>query len=106
VSDFELALVHYRLLFPAVASLGVAPACEVWKQEYDRIAASGLRATLIVGTTSDAGGATAQRQFDQKVLLRALIIRRAELDETFEAAVLAPPSHKMRRRAGTIVQLG
>lgn len=81
MSDFDLALEHYRLQFPTLASLGTSAA--TWKVEYDRVAALGLEATLVTGTGADGSSVAAQRNFDQKHLLRALHERRAELDSAY-----------------------
>lgn len=104
MTDSEIALIHYRLQFPSLESLGAAPECGQWKAEYDRLASSGFSATLIVQSTSDAGSATAQRNFDQKELLSALILRRAELDPDFEATMLVPAAIKPRLRLGITVR--
>jgi len=105
-SDFDLALAHYRLLFPTLASLGAAPGCGVWRAEYDRLVKSGLSAMLIVQSSTDGGNTTATRNYDQKELLRAVLTRRAELDTDFDDLIFAPVSKKSRRRLGITVRLG
>lgn len=83
MSDFELALIHYRMAFPDKESLGKEPEYANWKKEYDRVAGSGLSAVLFLQSSSETGSATAQRNFDQKVLLHALLVCRGELDSEF-----------------------
>ena len=93
MSDFALALEHYRLLFPTLASLGTGPIPAAWKCEYDRVAALGLDATLVTATGADGSSVGAQRNFDQKHLLRALHERRAELDNTYRPFAPTAPRH-------------
>lgn len=97
MTDSELALVHYRMKFPSLAAIGLNSA-EKWQAEYDRVAAGGLAATLITSSGSDGGTTGAERNFDQKILLEALITVRAELDSAFKESVLAP-STGLRARA-------
>ena len=105
MSDNEIALAHYRIQFPDLASLGSAPGCATWKAEYDRLVAGGFSATLITGSASDGQNTTAQRNFDQKVLIAAVLTRRAELDTAFDDHALAPVQIKPRRRLGYVVSL-
>ena len=101
MTDFDLALEHYRLLFPSLASLGSGTPPAAWKTEYSRVAALGLEATLITSTGADGSNVNAQRNFDQKHLLRALHERRAELDSTYiPFAQIAP-----RRGIGVRVRI-
>jgi len=90
VSDFELALAHYRLSFPDLSSLGSGTPPAAWKTEYDRVAAFGLTATLLTSSSSVAGSASSQKNFDQKTLLHALHTRRSELDSTYATALSVP----------------
>lgn len=103
MDDHDLALAHYRLEFPDLASLGVAAA--TWRTEYDRVAASGLSATLLTSTSFEGGASSASRQFEQKVLLHALHTRRAELDAAYLATVTAP-APILRQPMGIRVRLG
>jgi hypothetical protein len=103
VSDFELALAHYRMQFPTIQSLGDPPHYTAWRAEYDRVSASGLSATLVTASGSDGTNVSAQRNFSQTVLLSALLGRRAELDSDFASTVLAPV--RPRRNLGITVQL-
>jgi hypothetical protein len=106
VSDFELALAHYRLLFPDLASLGAGVIPSAWKAEYDRIVSLGLSATLVTSTTFTGGtGGSGVRNFDQKILLQALHTRRGELDPAYAAAAFAESSGAPARRLGITVQL-
>jgi len=98
--DFRLALSHYRQQFPDLASLGTSVPPAAYQAEYARLAACGLSATLIVANSYEGGSATAIQNFPQKTLLLALIQRRAELDETFDAAVNAPINVTPRRQMG------
>ena len=100
-ADFELALAHYRMLFADLAALGTAGA--TWRVEYDRVAATGLSATLITTLSHEGGSSGAARNFEQTVLLRALLARRAELDSVFAATVFAPTT--ARRNLGIRVRL-
>ena len=99
MSDFDLALEHYRLQFPDLTSLGVD--AQFWRTEYDRVAALGLEATLVTGTGADGSNVSAQRNFDQKHLLRALHERRAELDSSYTPFAPTVP----RRGIGVRVQV-
>lgn len=103
VDDFDLALAHYRLLFPTLASLGTAAAD--WRTEYDRVAASGLSPTLLTSTSFEGGASGASRNFSQTVLLEALHCRRAELDSDYSATVTAP-APRLGRPMGITVRLG
>lgn len=90
VADFQLALSHYRMQFPDVASLGTGAMPGDWKAEYDRVASEGLGATLITEMNYEGGGHRGIQNFDQKTLIRALLARRAELDPTFHDTAFAP----------------
>ena len=79
---------------------------EAWQAEYDRLAASGLSATLYIAQSSETGSATVAKNFDQKSLLWALTTRRAELDSAFDDLINAPVATKARRRLGYVVRLG
>ena len=70
-SDLQLALAHYRMQFP--------------------VASEGLSATLITELTYEGGSHRGIQNFEQKILIRALLIRRAELDPDFEATAFQPP---------------
>ena len=87
MTDDDLCLAHYRMIFPNAGSLGSGTPPSIWQQEYDRVAATGLSSTLIVGQGADGSSATAVRNFDQRVLLRSLLLRRAELDSVFDEAI-------------------
>jgi hypothetical protein len=104
MSDFDLCLGHYRMMFPDVAALGAGSPPAAWGAEYARVSESGLSATLMVGVGSDGGSSTAVRNFDQKVLLQALMVRRAELDSDFEDLIMAPPTVRHGRRMGSVVR--
>lgn len=107
MSDFELALAHYRLLFPDLASLtgGNSTGGPDWQKEYDRVSSLGFSGTLITSSSSVAGNASAERNFEQKTLLSALLIRRGELDLDFDETVFAPVSVRPRHRAGFVVRV-
>lgn len=104
--DSQLALIHYRMLFPDVAALGPGNPPAAWKSEYDRVSASGLSATLITSNSYEGGSASAVKNFDQRIVLEALLIRRAELDPTFDTSAFEPPQVIQRRRFGFVVRLG
>lgn len=105
MDDFTLALAHYRLLFPDLASLGVGTPPPIWKTEYDRVAASGLSATLLTSTTMEGGGGGFIRNYDQKTLLAALHTRRGELDSDY-LATLTAAAPVTARPAGIVVRFG
>jgi hypothetical protein len=105
--DFTIALTHYRLIFPDAASLGAGtPHPDKWWEEYGRVSAEGLAATLFVQNAYEGGSSTAQKNFDQRAVLRALVTRRAELDADFDDAVFAPPAVKSRASYGHLIRLG
>ena len=95
MSDFDLAIEHYRLQFPTLASLGVNTPPVKWKAEYDRVASTGLASTLVTTTGADGSSVGAQRNFDQRILLRALHERRAELDSTYVPFAPTKPRQSM-----------
>jgi hypothetical protein len=99
----QLALAHYALQFPTLNSLGVNAV--TWKAEYDRVAESGLSATLVNSTTSEGTSIGSMRNFDQQTLLWALHLRRAQLDDTYTAP-FEPVPMLGARRLGITVQLG
>jgi hypothetical protein len=101
VTDLELALEHYRLIFPDLASLGEGAPPSAWKAEYDRVASTGLSATLVTQTSSEGQSVQAQKNFSQKSLLTALHERRAELDTNYQP--FAPG--RIRRALGFRVRL-
>jgi hypothetical protein len=101
-ADFQIAIAHYRMQFPTLASLGDGTIPGDWKAEYDRVASEGLSATLITELTYEGGGHRGIQNFDQKILIRALMARRAELDSTFHDTAFSParilPSRTMSVR--------
>lgn len=105
-SDQQLVLSHYRMMFPDLASLGSGNPPAKWQAEYTRIAESGLAATLITGSTFESGGATAQKNFPQTVLMRGLLTVRAELDPAFDDLAFAPPRIRRRQNLGVTLRLG
>lgn len=97
MSDQELCLYHYRIMFPTLASLGtVENPISVWNAEYMRLASGGLSATLVIAHGADGSSANAVRNFDQKLLLSALITRRSELDTEWGGAIFKPTYQKQR----------
>lgn len=105
MDDLQLALAHYALLFPTLVSLGVGDPPVTWKAEYDRVAGSGLAATLVTSTASEGSTVGASRNFDQKILLYALHLRRNALDSTYTAPFAAIPLAG-QTRMGITVRLG
>lgn len=103
--DFQLAIAHYRLQFPSLGSLGEGEIPGDWKAEYDRVASEGLSATLITQMNYEGGGHSGIQNFDQKVILRALLARRAELDPSFDGVAFGMPALAPRRRMGVRVWL-
>jgi hypothetical protein len=103
-ADQQLAIAHYRMMFPNAAALGTDAAD--WLAEYNRVSSCGLAATLITGSTFEGGGATGQRNFSQTVLIQGLLIVRAELDPLFDDVAFAPPKIRRRQRMGITVQFG
>ena len=104
--DFQLAVLHYRLQFPTLLSLGTGAPPALWRAEYDRVADSGLSATLVTSTGSEGTSVGASRNFDQKVLLRALHARRAELDTAYLPYAPAAVDPRPGRPMGITVRLG
>ena len=76
MDDYALALAHYRLTFPTLASLGTASA--TWRTEYDRVSSIGLSSTTVIGSSSEGATASAIRNFSQRVLMTALHAVRAD----------------------------
>jgi hypothetical protein len=103
--DFQLAIAHYRLQFPTLGSLGDGGTAADWKAEYDRVSSEGLSATLITNLNYEGGGHSGIQNFDQKILIRALLARRAELDSSFDAIAFGAPAIAPRRQIGIRVWL-
>lgn len=99
-ADFQLALAHYRMMFPDAASLGVGNPPDAWKIEYDRVASEGLTVTLITRLAYEGGSQEGIANFDQKALLRALLAVRAELDPSFASTAFDPAAVRPMRRIG------
>jgi hypothetical protein len=104
-ADFQLALAHYRMQFPDVASMGTGTPPGDWKAEYDRVASEGITATLITRLAYEGGSQEGIANFDQKALMRALLTRRAELDPAFSATAFDPAAVTPSRRLGIRVWL-
>lgn len=104
MTDLQLALAHYAIQFPDLASLGAGSPPATWKTEYDRVMDTAFAPVLVTGTGSEGSNVNASRNFDQKTLLHALHVRRNQLDETYTAPFAAPPV-KLGRRVGFQVQL-
>lgn len=85
MSDYRLALAHYRLLFPDLASLGMGTPPATWMTEYNRVVSSAFGEVTLTSTSFEGGSGSGQRNFDQSILLRALHNRRTELDCTYVA---------------------
>lgn len=105
MDDYQLALAHYRLQFPDLNSLGSGNPPVAWNKEYQRVAVSGLSATLVTSMTMEGGGSGAVRNFDPKALLSALHARRGELDRAYLLQLTSPPP-VITQPAGSIVRLG
>lgn len=105
--DDQLALVHYRLLFPTLESLGDGDPPDTWKTEYDRVSASAFSELTVTqssgGDGSQVGGV---KNYTQSTLLTALHTRRAELDPDYAAVAFAPSSIPPYRSLGVTVRLG
>lgn len=102
--DEQLALAHYALQFPTLASLGSGNPPSSWKAEYDRVAETGLGAQLVTSVSSEGTTTGAARNFDQKTLLWALHIRRYQLDPTY-VSPFQPPPPIAAKRLGYVVRL-
>ena len=100
LSDLQLALAHYALQFPDLAALGEDAA--TWRTEYDRVAESGLSATLVNQTASEGTSVGSMRNFDQRTLLQALHLRRNQLDDTYPAPFAELPAIAGRRLSVTV----
>ena len=95
MDDYALALAHYRLTFPTLASLGNS--ASTWRTEYDRVSSIGLSSTTVIGSSSEGATASAIRNFSQRVLMTALHAVRAELDSTYMVLInAAPPTFGQR----------
>lgn len=105
MDDYQLAILHYRLQFADLASLGAGTPPVTWKAEYDRVAASGIAAVLLVENSNDGSSARAVRHYDTKQLMAALHARRGELDAAYLAAInVAPPL--IGHPHGHVIRLG
>lgn len=100
LADFQLALAHYRMMFPDLGSLGEGMPPGDWKAEYDRVASEGLTVTLITRLSYEGGSQEGIANFDQKALLRALLTVRSELDPTFSDTAFSPAAVTPHRRLG------
>lgn len=106
--DLQLALADYRMMFPGATGSGLTGTpLTNWQTEYERVKAAGLAATLITGSTmGDGSSASALKNFDQKILLRALLTRRAELDPDFDEVAFKLPEVVTRESYGVTVVTG
>lgn len=104
MTDLQIALAHYALQFPDLASLGAGTPPATWKAEYDRVMDTALAPILVTGTGSEGTNVNAMRNFDQKTMLTALHARRNQLDSTYTAPFAAPPAI-LGRHFGFQVQL-
>lgn len=102
MDENQLALAHYRLIYPTLASLGESAA--TWRAEYDSVTATGFSPTLITGTSMDGASGTAIRNFSQNALIAALHARRAELDSTYRTTLTAP-APLISQRHGSVIRL-
>lgn len=84
----QLALTHYRITLPGANWAAVADA---WQVEYDAVSRGTFSAVLITAGSFEGGNAASIRNFEQGIRLRALHLRRRDLDPDF-AAILAVPS--------------
>lgn len=106
MTDFDLALAHYRLTFPNLASLGAAPAYPTWRAEYDRVADGGLNAVLITSNAYEGASGSGQKNFAQTVLLEALLVLLAERDPEAGQKLLEPSTARPAINLGITVRLG
>ena len=93
----QLALAHYALQFPDLASLGTGTPPATWKAEYDRVMDVALAPVLVTGTGNEGTNVNALRNFDQKTLLTALHARRNQLDSTYTSPFANTPLIAGRR---------
>ena len=76
------------MMFPGADGSGLATGpLAAWEAEYARVKAQAFSTVTILSTGNEGATASGQVNFPAKVLLEALILRRAELDTTFAAAV-------------------
>lgn len=104
MTDLQLALAHYALQFPDLASLGTGTPPDLWKAEYDRVMDTALAPVLVTGTGNEGTNVNALRNFDQRILLSALHARRNQLDSTYVSPFANAPA-VLGRRVGFQVQL-
>lgn len=84
----QLALNHYRSLFAGGVWADVSAA---WQVEYDAVSRGAFSSVLILGGSFEGGNASARGNFEQPIRLRALQLRRAEMDAAY-AAILSVPA--------------
>lgn|ERR1043166_184037 len=84
MSPYRLALAHYRIQFPDLASLGTGDPPSAWKTEYDRVASTAFSSLLLTHSAFEGGTGSGEKLFDQEVLLTALHDRRGELDDDYD----------------------
>ena len=103
-ADLSLALADYRQLFPGAPRSGLSgDALTQWQTAYAAARAAATAGVRITSSSFDGSTTEGKFQFDPRELMRALLIRRAELDPTFDDAVFEAPHIKPRKRKQSYV---
>jgi len=103
-AGIQLALVHYRTQWLAAwKAKDWSAVAAAWDTEYAAVQAGAFSAVLMTSGSFEGGSASATKNFEQTVRLRALQLFRAELDDDY-AAMLATPAVRPAQRRGTIIR--
>lgn len=107
-ADLQLALADVRMEFPGAVGAGMSDGTLTrWKEVYASARTRAMAPVRITASTFDGGSSQGLLQYDPRHLMRALLIRRAELDPDFSETAFAPAQiEPQAQNNGYVIQFG
>lgn len=106
MSQFADALMHYRIRFPNIESLGAGSPPARWAKEYEAVSGVAFAPVLLTTHSEDGRSASGQAAFSSQSKIRALVARRAELDTDFAVTIASPPPQIGGQTRGSVIRFG
>ncbi len=101
----QTALLHYRTTWLTAWKAKDWPAVSsAWDTEYAAVQAGAFSAVMMTSGSFEGGSASAAKNFEQTVRLRALQLFRAELDADYADMLATPPPAATPVRRGMVLR--